>query len=172
MLSQGEYTKLNKAWQLLEWNRTTVPNQQSELQFYQRYTMWQIILLYYLYTQDTCFTMPDYYIKISRRIDQFGSCVLLLKNFKVDLDQLSLPRKFDFDIIPYRKIWFRFEPWPSFSINHHATILCTYGILSRFIHTKAAHGKRNLATVARIVERLPRCSRNSLFANKKTYANS
>jgi hypothetical protein len=48
--------------------------------------------------------MPDYYIKISRRIDQFGSCVLLLKNFKVDLDQLSLPRKFDFDIIPYRKI--------------------------------------------------------------------
>src|SRR3954463_5324770 len=25
-------------------------------------------------------------------------------NFKVDLDQLSLPRKFDFDIIPYRKI--------------------------------------------------------------------
>ena len=51
-----------------------------------------------------CFTMPDYYIKISRRIDQFGSCVLLLKNFKVDLDQLSLLRKFDFDIIPYRKI--------------------------------------------------------------------
>lgn len=48
--------------------------------------------------------MPDYYIKISRRIDQLGSCVLLLKNFKVDLDQLSLPRKFDFDIIPYRKI--------------------------------------------------------------------
>ena len=48
--------------------------------------------------------MPDYYIKISRRIDQFGSCVLLLKNFKVDLVQLSLPRKFDFDIIPYRKI--------------------------------------------------------------------
>ena len=48
--------------------------------------------------------MPDYYIKISRRIDQFGSGVLLLKNFKVDLDQLSLPRKFDFDIIPYRKI--------------------------------------------------------------------
>ena len=44
--------------------------------------------------------MPDYYIKISQRIDQFGSCVLLLKNFKVDLDQLSLPRKFDFDIIP------------------------------------------------------------------------
>ena len=59
--------------------------------------------VYYLYTQDTCFTMPDYYIKISRRIDQFGSCVLL-KNFKVDLDQLSLPRKFNFDIIPYRKI--------------------------------------------------------------------
>ena len=48
--------------------------------------------------------MPDYYIKISRRIDQFGSCVLLLKNFKVDLDQLSLPRKFDFEIIPYHKI--------------------------------------------------------------------
>ena len=48
--------------------------------------------------------MPDYYIKISRRIDQFGSCVLLLKNFKVDLYQLSLPIKFDFDIIPYRKI--------------------------------------------------------------------
>ena len=48
--------------------------------------------------------MPDYYIKISRRIDQLGSCVLLLKNFKVGLDQLSLLRKFDFDIIPYRKI--------------------------------------------------------------------
>ena len=48
--------------------------------------------------------MPDYCIKISRRIDQFGSCVLLLKNFKVDFDQLSLLRKFDFDIIPYRKI--------------------------------------------------------------------
>ena len=44
--------------------------------------------------------MPDYYIKISQRIDQFGSCVLLLKNFKVDLDQLSLPRKFDLDINP------------------------------------------------------------------------
>ena len=26
-----------------------------------------------MYTQDTCFTMPDYYIKNSRRIDQFGS---------------------------------------------------------------------------------------------------
>ena len=62
------------------------------------------MLSYYLDTRDTCFTMPDYYIKISRRIDQFGSCVLLLKNFKVDLDQLSLPRKFNFDIIPYRKI--------------------------------------------------------------------
>ena len=48
--------------------------------------------------------MPDYYITISQRIDQFGSCVLLLKNFKVDLDQLSLPRKFDFDTIPYCKI--------------------------------------------------------------------
>ena len=48
--------------------------------------------------------MRDYYIKTSWRIDQFGSCVLLLRNFKVDLDQLSLPRKFDFDIIPYRKI--------------------------------------------------------------------
>ena len=47
--------------------------------------------------------MLGYYIKISRRIDQFGSCVLLLKNFKVDLDQLSLPRKFDFDIIPYAR---------------------------------------------------------------------
>ena len=44
--------------------------------------------------------MPDYYIKISRRIDQFGSCMLLLKNFKVDLVQLSLPRKFDFDTSP------------------------------------------------------------------------
>ena len=48
--------------------------------------------------------MPDYYIKISRRIDQLDSYVLLLKNFKVDLDQLSLQRKFDFDIIPYCKI--------------------------------------------------------------------
>ena len=63
-----------------------------------------MILSYYLYTQDTCFTMPEYYIKISWRIDQFSSCVLLLKNFKVDFDQLSLPRKFDFDIIPYCKI--------------------------------------------------------------------
>ena len=48
--------------------------------------------------------MTDYYIKISQRIDQFDSCMVLLKNFKVDLDQLSLPRKFDFDIIPYHKI--------------------------------------------------------------------
>ena len=37
--------------------------------------------------------MPDYYIKISRRIDQFGSCALLLKNFNVDLDQLSFAEK-------------------------------------------------------------------------------
>ena len=48
--------------------------------------------------------MLDYYIKIFQRIDQLGSCVLLLNNFKVDLDQLSMPRKYDFDIIPYHKI--------------------------------------------------------------------
>ena len=84
-------------------------------------------------------------------------------NFKVDLDQLSLPRKFDFHIIPTA----RYDL--DLNLDHP---LASIIMRPSFVLMVYLAGKRNLAAVARIVERLPRCSRNSLFANKKTAAPS
>ena len=170
MLSQGEYTKLNKARQLLEWNRTTVPTIRVAILS----TIYHVInntVILLIHTRHLFHhaTLLHQNLSEDRSVRQLRAAT---EEFQSWFGPALLAEKVQFDIIPYRKIWFRFEPWPSFSINHHATILCTYDILSRFIHTKAAHGKRNLAVVTQIVERLPRCSRNSLFANKKTYPNS
>ena len=71
--------------------------------------------------------------KISRRIDQFGSCVLLLKNFKVDLDQLSLQRKFDFNTPTARYDLDSNLDHPLASIIMQSS--CNHPLPNRFIHT-------------------------------------